>query len=137
MLLGLIERPLLIKNDADLIMYQGIRVPTYSLCLREAQECSSQIVCSEIFHSNKQGSQMTSREESSSSSIGSHGLVRLVLRCEGMTKSNPACSKVFVKSICLIEIFPSQVILLNQEVVGADCEPGDCQIWVCRHEFVS
>lgn len=62
---------------------------------------------------------MAAREKPSCCPVGCHGLVRFILRCERVPECYPGGCKVLIQAVCLVEISPCQIILLNQAIIGA------------------
>lgn len=62
---------------------------------------------------------MAAWEEPVSGPIGSHRLVRLVLRGKSMAEGNPTFTKVLVEPVGLVEVLSCKVKLLDQKVVSA------------------
>jgi len=56
---------------------------------------------------------MAAREKASCCSVRRHGLLRLVLGREGMTKSYPGGSKVLVQIVGLLEILACLRVLFD------------------------
>ena len=75
-------------------------------------------------------------KQSCSCSVGSHGLLRLILGCKGVSKSNPARCKVLVEVICLLEVLPSLGVFLNHKVIAANCVPRNRRVGVGTYQFV-
>ena len=114
--LSLVIVLLLVVNYTDFIIDHGITIIN-SHRLLERHESSLEAVEFEVFHTDVERGLVASREQSISSAVSIHGLVGFIERCEGMAKCNPPWSKMFVKPICFLEVFPGQVIFLDQEVV--------------------
>lgn len=79
----------------------------------------------------------TSWEKSNNCAIDGHGLVRLILNCEGMGHSNPGVNKAFVEHNSFLEIFSCDLIFFTVEVIGADHKPADRVCGVVFNEVVS
>lgn len=72
----------------------------------------------EVLHADVEGCLMASREETVGCPVCVHRLVSLVKCCKRVTEGDPTCCEVLVQAICLLEVLPGQVILVDQEVVG-------------------
>lgn len=68
---------------------------------------------------------MTPWKQSGSCPVRGHCLLRFVLSCETMPKSNPTGRKIFIEIVCLLEIFTSLWELFDQKVVAAHRIPAD------------
>ena len=66
-----------------------------------------------------------SREESHDCSVNRHGLVGLILNCEGMSHSNPCEKETFIENDSFLEVFSCYFVFFAVKVVGANSEPAD------------
>jgi len=77
----------------------------------EGHQGGLEIVSAEVFHSDKETSLVTAREETVSCTVRAHSLIEVLLSRKCMAKSNPTGSEVFVKSVGLVEVLSSEVKL--------------------------
>ena len=60
---------------------------------------------------------MTARKQSISCSVRVHCLVSLIKHRKGVSERDPPWSEMLIQPISFFEIFPGEVVLLDQEVV--------------------
>ena len=74
----------------------------------------------EVLHPYVEGSLMASREEPVGRPVGVHCLIGLVQGSKGVSKGDPARSEVLIEAVSFLEVFPGHIVLVNEEVIGAN-----------------
>lgn len=92
--------------------------------LQEHLLCQVQVVHALVLHAHACEGQMQAREQASCRSVGSHGLITLILKGKGIAKAYPGSCKTVLYAGSLAKIPPSTVILLRAQVVAAHSKPG-------------
>ena len=110
---------LLIVDNANFIVDHRITIVDSHRFL-ERHESSLKTIEFEVLHANVERSLVTTWEKSVGRTIGIHRLVGLIESSKCMSKSNPTGSEMLIKSVCLLEVLPGEVVLFDQKVVGAD-----------------
>jgi len=135
LLFPLLEFPFLIQAYPNLIVDHWV-LPINLKSLLEAHKRSLQVIRSKVLHPDEQVGQVATWEQPRCSSICGHRLIRFILSCETVSKSNPTGCEVLVDAVGLVVVLAGQVVLPYQEVVGANSEPGDGEVGVGADQLV-
>lgn len=92
--------------------------------LQEHLLCQVQVVHALVLHAHACEGQMEAWEQASCRSVGSHGLITLILKGKGVAKAYPGSCKAVLHAGSLAKISPSTVVLLRAQVVAAHSKPG-------------
>ena len=99
-------------GNSDLVVNQRVCFANFQGLLK-LEQCSWVVVHPQVLHSDEKACEMAAREKASCCSVRRHGLLRLVLGREGMTKSYPGGSKVLVQIVGLLEILACLRVLFD------------------------
>eukprot|EP00964_Phaeocystis_antarctica_P074440 scaffold45757_cov68-Phaeocystis_antarctica.AAC.1 len=82
-----------------------------------------QVVGAQVLDADAQPRHMAAREEAGGRAVGCHRLVALVLRGEGVTEAYPRGGEAVVERGGLGEVTACTLVVCDEVVVGAHCEP--------------
>ena len=103
-------------------------------CLQEHLLCQVQVVHALVLHAHACEGQMQAWKQASCRSVGSHGLIALILKGKCIAKANPGRCKAVLHAGSLAKVPPCTVILTCAQVVAAHSKPGMGSIRVLFHE---
>ena len=92
--------------------------------LQEHLLCQVQVVHSLVLHAHACEGQVQAREQAGCRSVGSHGLITLILEGKGIAKAYPGSCKAVLHAGGFAKVPPSTIVLLRAQVVAAHSKPG-------------